>query len=141
MEVFWTSLFLGGTLIIGHENQVLTFFMQTVSLMIRFVILPFIILINDTEWKQKMIESSWYNLFLDKLNCQYNDQDEDDKENKNDDDCQLHGQNEIDINVIDLEGWNKLNDNEILSDVQNVLLKSDKLDLISLKNIRLSIVF
>ena len=103
MEVFWTALFLGGTLIIGHENQVLTFFMQTVSLMIRFVILPFIILINDTEWKQKMIESSWYNLFLDRLNCQYNDQDENDEENKDDDDCQLHGQNEIDINVIDLE--------------------------------------
>ena len=56
-------LFLG-QFILGHENNIVIFSMQTLSVMIYFNILPSILILNDTNFKNVIVDSQWYDHFL-----------------------------------------------------------------------------
>ena len=71
-----------GTLILGHESNIFNFSMQTLTLMIYFVILPSVMLISDFEMRTTIVESNWYGTVLTFFNCNYiksinNDEEED----------------------------------------------------------------
>jgi hypothetical protein len=71
IEVFGFLLIFLGTFILGHENNVVNSSMQLLTMIIYFNILPCIFLINDSAVKAQIIESNWYNRFLNISNCQY----------------------------------------------------------------------
>ena len=75
-------LFLG-QFILGHENNIVIFSMQTLSVMIYFNILPSILILNDTNFKNVIVDSQWYDHFLKGFGCQYKTQ-RDAEENNND---------------------------------------------------------
>ena len=60
-----------GIFIFGHDSNVLNFFMQTLTLIIYFVLLPSVFLINDFDIKSKIVESKWYNKILTFFHCNY----------------------------------------------------------------------
>ena len=76
-------LLIGGTHLLGHENNIVTFSMHTLGHLINFIILPSIYLFSDDDMKIKIIDSSWYNHILDILNLQYDNKLEKQKENAN----------------------------------------------------------
>ena len=79
IEVFGFLIIFLGTFILGHENNLVNFSMHLVTLVVYFNILPCIFLINDSHVKGQIIESNWYNRFLNIFNCQYtNPTDEED---------------------------------------------------------------
>ena len=66
-------LFLG-QFILGHENNIVIFSMQTLSVMIYFNILPSILILNDTNFKNVIVDSQWYDHFLKGFGCHYKTQ-------------------------------------------------------------------
>ena len=74
-------LFLG-QFILGHENNIVIFSMQTLSVMIYFNILPSILILNDTNLKNVIVDSQWYDHFLKGFGCHYKTQ-RDAEENDN----------------------------------------------------------
>ena len=48
------------SVILGHGNSIVTLVLQTLSLLLYFVILPCTILINVDERKEAILESRWY---------------------------------------------------------------------------------
>ena len=74
-----------GKFILGHENNVVNFSMQTLTFVIYLNILPCIFLINDTDFKLQVAESSWYNAMLNVFNCQYVHEDDNNDEESTDD--------------------------------------------------------
>ena len=71
-----------GTFILGHESNIFNFFMQTLTLIIYFVILPFVFLIGDFNIRTNIVTSNWYGTVLTFFNCNYvkpidNDEEED----------------------------------------------------------------
>ena len=67
-----------GTFVSGHENNVVNFCMQTLTLVIYFNILPCVFLIKDSsELKINILDSSWYNHILVMFCCQYNKEEDD----------------------------------------------------------------
>ena len=71
IEVFGFFIIFLGTFILGHENNVVNFSMQLLTMMVYFNILPCIFLINDSDVKGQIIESNWYNTILNIFNWQY----------------------------------------------------------------------
>ena len=59
-----------GGFILGHENDTVTFILQTLSLIFFFIIQPCAIWINDSSLKGTILESEWYSSFLGYFNCQ-----------------------------------------------------------------------
>ena len=52
-----------GTFVLGHENNVVNFCMQTLTLVVYFNILPCVFLIKDSsELKIDILDSSWYDM-------------------------------------------------------------------------------
>ena len=70
-EIFAKLLFFVGTHLLGHENNIMNFSLQTLTQAVEFIILPGIFLINDSDLKAEMMESTWYNTILDIFNWQY----------------------------------------------------------------------
>ena len=60
-----------GTFILGHENNVFNFLMQTITLTIYFIILPSVFLLNDFDVKSEIVESNWYSTILTIFHCNY----------------------------------------------------------------------
>ena len=69
-----------GTHILGHQNQSVNLLLQTLTDFFYFVLVPFFLLINDTDMKGRFAESDWYDKFLSRINCQYIEPDKDKKE-------------------------------------------------------------
>ena len=69
-----------GTFIFGHENNITNFFMQTITLIIYFVILPAIFLLNDYDVKSAIVVSIWYQKILKMFQCDYSKPLDDDAE-------------------------------------------------------------
>ena len=62
-----------GTFVLGHENNVVNFCMQTLTLVVYFNILPCVFLLKDSsELKIKIVDSSWYDKILVICCCHYN---------------------------------------------------------------------
>ena len=54
-----------GSMVLGHENKIVTFCLQTASMIIYFIILPYIFLINETSHlKHVIVDSHWYRKFM-----------------------------------------------------------------------------
>ena len=67
-----------GTFVSGHENNVVNFCMQTLTLVIYFNILPCVFLIKDSsEYKIDILDSSWYDKILVMFCCHYKKKDDD----------------------------------------------------------------
>ena len=67
-----------GIFVLGHENNVVNFCMQTLTLVVYFNILPCVFLIKDSsELKINILDSSWYTHILVMFCCHYNRKDED----------------------------------------------------------------
>ena len=66
----YSCLFLASYLL-GHDNNIINYCMQTIGLVLYFIVLPCIILINDSNVKARMSESPWYIKMLKMFNCQY----------------------------------------------------------------------
>ena len=67
-----------GTFVLGHENNLVNFCMQTLTLVVYFNILPCVFLIKDSsELKINILDSSWYNHILVMFCCQYNKEEDD----------------------------------------------------------------
>ena len=80
-EVFGFLFIFLGTFVLGHENKIVTFSMQTVTLIITFNILPCVYLINEMHFKTKILNSKWYITFLNILNWQYKKQNYEEESN------------------------------------------------------------
>ena len=66
-----------GIFVLGHENNVVNFCMQTLTLVVYFNILPCVFLIKDSsELKINILDSSWYTHILVMFCCQYNKKDD-----------------------------------------------------------------
>ena len=54
-----------GSVILGHGNLVVTFSLQTFSMSLYFIILPYIFLVNEQSTQKCAIaDSNWYRRFL-----------------------------------------------------------------------------
>ena len=68
--VTWLIEFLGfcivvlGTFILGHENPIATLSLQTMTLIVYFLILPCAFLVNEENIKSKIVDSHWYLSFI-----------------------------------------------------------------------------
>ena len=60
-----------GTFILGHENNIFNFFMQTLTLIIYFILLPLVILLNDFDTKSTIVDSQTYEKILNTFHCNY----------------------------------------------------------------------
>ena len=60
-----------GTFILGHENNIFNFFMQTITLIIYFILLPFVFLLNDFDIKSTIVDSQTYEKILNMFHCNY----------------------------------------------------------------------
>ena len=74
-----------GGFILGHENDTVTFILQTLSLIFFFIIQPCAIWINDSTLKGTILESEWYSSFLGYFNCQARPPEDQNEENENED--------------------------------------------------------
>ena len=88
-----------GTFILGHENNIFNFFMQSLTLIIYFNILPSIFLINDSDIKSIIVDSNVYGTILTIFNCNYVQSADNDGENSSssdlteDQNVNRHGEN------------------------------------------------
>ena len=51
-----------GTFLLGHENNFFNFFMQTLTLVIYFNILPYVFMMHNSNLKDNIIESKLYGI-------------------------------------------------------------------------------
>ena len=79
---WWTEFFCYSCLflasyLLGHENNIIVYCMQTLSLILYFIVLPCIILINDSNVKAQISDTECYIKILTMFNCQYSNSNED----------------------------------------------------------------
>ena len=119
----WLTEFLGfflmflGMYVVGHENNIVTYSMQALTLIVYFNLLPSVLLMNSSEFKDFASESLLYERFLNLFNWQFRedldkeenddegDEGEDYNQEANRDDDQQHAiPNNQSVNpIIDLE--------------------------------------
>ena len=74
----WVAEILGfffivfGTFILGHENNIANYTMQNITVFIYFNILPAILVLNNLKYKERILESKWYDRVLMVFQWQYN---------------------------------------------------------------------
>ena len=94
----WLTEFLGfflmflGMYVVGHENNIVTYSMQTLTLIVYFNLLPSILLMNSSEFKDFVSESPMYERFLSLLNWQYREDLEKEENNDVGGDVEDHNQ-------------------------------------------------
>ena len=71
VEIIGFFFIILGTFILGHENNLVNFSLQTLTISVYFIFLPCVFLINNTKFKKQVAESDWYNKFLTIFNWQY----------------------------------------------------------------------
>ena len=81
IEFFGFFIIFLGTFVLGHENNMVNFSLQTLTIIVYFNILPCVFLTNTSEFKDWAAENPWYEKFLEVFNCQYTNNSNDD-ENK-----------------------------------------------------------
>ena len=64
VELFGGLTLVLGSFIFGHGNSIVTLFLQTLSLLFYFVILPCTFLINVDKWKEAILDNKWYSRFI-----------------------------------------------------------------------------
>ena len=73
----WVTEFIGffiiflGTFLLGHENNIVNFSLQTLTIIIYFNLLPCVFLLNTPEFKDFVIGSSGYVKCLRLFNCHF----------------------------------------------------------------------
>ena len=75
VEVIGFSTVLLITHILGHEISLMNSTAQTLTTFIYFVMLPSVMLINTSDFKDSIAENVWYERFLKCFKCQYTDTD------------------------------------------------------------------
>ena len=70
-----------GMFILGHESNTFNFFMQSLTLVIYFIVLPTVFLINDSDVKSSIVASNWYDRILTIFHCNYVKPNDNDTEN------------------------------------------------------------
>ena len=120
IEFFGFFLLFLGMYVVGHENNIVTYSMQTLTLIVYFNLLPSVLLMNSSEFKDLASESPVYERFLNLFNWQYREdpdkEENDDEEGEGEDhnqeanryDDQLHAiPNNQSVNlIVDLENDN-----------------------------------
>ena len=79
IEFFGFFLIFLGTFLLGHENNIVNFSLQTLTIVVYFNILPCVFLTNAPEFKNWATENPWYGKFLEVFNCQYTTDSNDDE--------------------------------------------------------------
>ena len=79
-RIFRFFLLFLGMYVVGHENNIITYSMQTLTLIVYFNLLPSVLLMNSSEFKDLASESPVYERFLNLFNWQYRE-DPDKEEN------------------------------------------------------------
>ena len=118
VELLSGLVFLIGTHVIGHENNIVNYSLNTISLFIEFVVLPSIFLINDSDLKAQMMETTWYNNFLNIFNWQYINQSEKDND-PNADEHQQHVPDNGNQNLNDPPEHEISNENDNNQNIEN----------------------
>ena len=72
-----------GTFILDHENNFFNYFMQTLTLVIYFNILPYVFMMNEPDLKSSIIDSKLYGTILKIFHCNYVKQIDNDEESSN----------------------------------------------------------
>ena len=73
----WVIEFVGffiiflGTFLLGHENNIVNFSLQTLTIIVYFNLLPCIFLLNTSEFKDLAVGSSRYGECLRLFNCHF----------------------------------------------------------------------
>ena len=80
-----------GSFFIGHSSVYITLLLQTINIIILFIILPCVYLINDSDLKENIVESKYYLTILQFFHCQWNSQNEVVDENE-----ELNSQGQVD---------------------------------------------
>ena len=75
------TIFLG-SFILGHENSIITLTLQTLTLLIYFIIIPCTFWISDSHLKAIIAESNWYLAFINMFNCQSTNPIEEENDNE-----------------------------------------------------------
>ena len=78
-EVCGFFLLFLGMYVVGHENNLVTYIMQTLTLIVYFNLLPSVLLMNTPEFKDLVSESQVYERFLNLFNWQYREEPENDE--------------------------------------------------------------
>ena len=126
IEVCGFFLLFLGQFILGHENNVVNFVLQLLTRIIYCNILPCIFLLNDSDVKGQIVESKWYNIFLNICNCQYNIQ-SDNEDAEEIVDNQMHQQNPDENSKAPINSHDGRNENNIESTEQcNIEKDSNK---------------
>ena len=73
-EVFGFFVVFLGVFIFGHENNLITSTLQTVSFTIYFIIVPSVILLNSNQVKSVIVDSHLYLGFVDRFNRHFSNQ-------------------------------------------------------------------
>ena len=79
-EVSGFFLLFFGVYVVGHENNLVTYLMQTLTLIVYFNLLPSVLLMNTPEFKDLVSDSQVYERFLNLFNWQYREEPENDEE-------------------------------------------------------------
>ena len=82
VESIGFSVIFLGTFILGHENNIFNFFMQTLTLIIYFILLPLVLLLNDFDIKSTITDSPTYEKILNMFHCNYNNSIDGNAENR-----------------------------------------------------------
>ena len=105
-----------GSFILKNQNIVVTLIMQTLTFFCYFVLLPSILLINDSDKKGYIIESKWYASFLSIFH--WEDVDEIDEQHGNSgENCQRNDINDVrnDVNE-DCQNLNEIDPGEAIEE-------------------------
>ena len=89
-ESFAFLLIFLGSFILRNQNIVVTLIMQTLTFFCYFVLVPSILLINDSDKKGYIIESKWYVTFLSIFHWENVDE-IDEQQSNNGENCQRNG--------------------------------------------------
>ena len=72
VEFFGSFTVFLGSFIFGHSNSSITLSLQTMTMLIYFIILPLTILVNGVKFKSSISESRWYLALIQAIGCGLN---------------------------------------------------------------------
>ena len=69
VEFFGSFTVFLGSFIFGHDNSIITLSLQTMTMLLYFIILPLTILVNEVKTKRVISESRWYQTLIQAIGC------------------------------------------------------------------------